>query len=188
MINNLSHINERKTHVISIDVSSKIYSSFEEALKGADSLKDFVKRTCLKNDYSCVGFIGVSEYDTKFGNIVVDKFGKRIFQPSFLPNGSIKVNPHLHICLLANPASTLKDTIYKYFKKKYKQKVTWENEIDEYYENKIRYILDQSEKLRTININSDVLNPELDSFVNFIENKYNEKGNLKPLFPKISVK
>lgn len=186
MINNLSHINERKTHIISIDVSSNIYSSFEEALKSADSLKDFIKRTCLKNNYSCIGIIGVSEYDTTFGTIVVDKFGKRRFE-TCLSNHSIKVPPHLHILLLANPASTLKDTIYEYFRKKYKQKVTWENEVDEYYENKIRYILDQSEKLRTINITSDVLNPELDDFVNFIENKYNEKGNLKPLFPEINV-
>ena len=184
MINNLSHINERKTHVISIDVSSKIYSSFEEALKGADSLKDFVKRTCLKNDYSCVGFIGVSEYDTKFGNIVVDKFGKRIFQP-YLPNYSIKVNPHLHICLLANPASTLKDTICKYFTKKYKHKVTWENEIDEYYQTKIDYVLNQSEKIRTVNITSEILNPEIFDFVNYVENKHYEMGNFKPLFPEI---
>lgn len=182
MINKLSHINERKTHIISIDVSSKIYSSFEEALKSADSLKEFIKRTCLKNNYYCVGFIGVSEYDTKFGNIVVDKFGKRIFQP-FLPNDSIKVNPHLHICLLANPASTLKNTIVEYFIKKYKQKVTWENVIDEYSENKIRYVFDQSIKLRTVNITSDILNPQLYDFVNYVENIHNEMGNLKHLFP-----
>lgn len=183
MINNLSHINERKTHVISIDVSSKIYSSFEEALKGADSLKDFVKRTCLKNNYSCIGIIGVSQYD-KLCSVVINKFGKREVKPIF-PNYSCKVPPHLHIILLANPASTMKHTIYKYFEKKYKHKVTWENEIDEYYQTKIDYVLNQSEKIRTVNITSEILNPEIFDFVNYVENKHYEMGNFKPLFPEI---
>ncbi len=186
MINNLSHINERKTHVISIDVSSGTYSSFEEALKSADSLKDFIKRTCLKNNYSCIGIIGVSQYDKDLCSVVINKFGKREVQP-VLPNYSCKVPPHLHIILLANPASTMKHTIYKYFEKKYKRKVTWENEIDDYYKTKIDYILRQSEKLRSVNIISDVLNPEVYDFIDYLENKYSEKGNLKPLFPEINV-
>lgn len=181
MINNFSHINERKTHVISIDVSSKIYSTFEEALKSGNALKNFINRVCLENDYSCVGFIGVSQYDPDLCDIVINKFGKREVTPK-LPNYPCKVPPHLHILLLANPASTLKDTICKYFRKKYNHKVTWEKEID-YYENKIDYILKQSEKLRTVNITSDVLNPEIYDFIDYLESKYNEKGNLKPLFP-----
>lgn len=55
--------------------------------------------------------------------------------------------------------------------------------IDEYSENKIRYVFDQSIKLRTVNITSDILNPQLYDFVNYVENIHNEMGNLKHLFP-----
>ena len=181
MINNLSHINERKTHVISIDVSSKIYSSFEEALKSGNSFKNFINRICLKNDYSCVGIIGVSQRDPNSGYITTNKFGKKEF---VITNKNIEdiTQPHLHILLVCNPASQLSKIIYDYFLKKHKEKVTWNQISDHYIQRKVNYIMKQSEKIRPVDIFSENLNPLIYDFLENIEINLNQMNDKKPLF------
>lgn len=87
-----SHLNERKTHVLFIGTESGTFNSFDEAVKAADALKDFLKRTCNKKDYHCIGIIGVSRRNCRFGVMKTNKFGKREFEP-FVSGYTTEVPP-----------------------------------------------------------------------------------------------
>ena len=180
----LSHINERVTHILSIDINSGTYHNFDEAVKAADALKEFLKMTCKKHGYHCIGIIGISRYDSHFGKIIMNKYGKRSFEAD-LPRYSGETNAHLHILLVANPASQLKNIIESYLHKKHGRNVTWSQIADEYYDKKIPYILGQSEKLRTIDLPSEELNPYASAFVELAEHSLCEMGNAKSLFPQL---
>lgn len=182
-----SHLEERRTHVLFIGTESGTFNSFDEAVKAADALKDFLKRTCKKNDYHCVGIIGVSRLDSDSGKMVANKLGKREFEP-LLPNGYKKETPpHIHLLLVANPASMLKAKICKYFQKKYhknyRQKVTWEKSADADCDGAIRYVLEQSEKIRTVDLYSDELNPWATCFIYMASVMHSLSNNKKRLFP-----
>ena len=181
---NILHINERITHVISIDINSGTYLNYDEAVNAANALKDFLMKTCKKYDYHCIGIIGVSRYDSHFGKMSTSKYGKRVFKAD-LPNYSGETSPHLHVLLVANPASQLKNIIESYLHKKHGRKVTWSRIADEYYDKKIAYILEQSEKLRTIDLPSEELNPYASAFIELTEHSLCELGNTKALFPQL---
>ena len=184
---NTSHLGERRTHVLFIGTESGLFNSFDEAVKAADALKDFLTRTCNENDYHCVGIIGVSRLDSDSGKMVANKLGKREFE-SLLPNGYKKETPpHIHLLLVANPASMLKAKICEYFQKKYhknyRQKVTWEKFADADCDGAIRYVLDQSEKIRTVDLFSEELNPWATCFIYTTSVIYCLSDNKKRLFP-----
>lgn len=185
-----SHIEERRTHLYLIGTESGHFDDFDKAVKVADALKNFLVRESKEKDYHCIGVIGVSRYCSKVGEVRANKFGKREFEPlipEFVPLELCKRPPHIHILLVANPASTMKNLIYEYFKKNHSQfgkKVTWEKKVDTKFQYAVNYVLDQSEKLRTINLFSEELNPMCSEFINLVEARNAELGNKKKLFPK----
>lgn len=179
---NTSHLGERRTHVLFIGTESGLFNSFDEAVKAADALKDFLTRTCNENDYHCVGIIGVSYHDCRFGEMKANKFGKREFEP-YVPGYTMDVPPHLHILLVANPASRLRNIIYEYFHKKFKRKVTYEDRADANCVGAVSYVLTQSKNVRTIDLFSEELNPWATCFIYTASVMYCLSDNKKRLFP-----
>ena len=141
-----SHLEERRTHSYLIGTNSGTFDSFEQALKAADSLKNALVRKCKAMDYHCIALIGVSRHTNDHGVIKPNKFGKCEYEPyipNLFPDSECERPPHLHILLIANPASTLKNFIVDYFQKNHspcKTKVTWEKKADTYGNEAVRYV------------------------------------------------
>ncbi len=184
-----SHLEERRTHSYLIGTESGTFDSFDKALKAADALKNALVRKCKEMDYHCIAVIGVSRHTNEHGVMKPNKFGKREYEPyvpNFFPESEYERPPHLHILLIANPGVTLKNFIVDYFKKNHsprRTKVTWEKKVDTYGDNAVRYVLDQSEKMRIIDLFSEELNPQATCFTYSLLTKYFLEGNKKRIFP-----
>lgn len=158
---------QTNTKLIGIDISSKVFSSYDEALKEANALKIYITRMIDKenekgNPYSAFVLIGVSENNSHLGKMALLKNKmrgrpKKVFISTALDKG--KTNPHLHIMVYANPADMIANKITEHLKKKYKQHICYKKYCDSYGRTAIAYIFQQSKAVRTIKRNRhNVLN------------------------------
>ena len=188
---------DKKTKIIGLDVSSKIFESYEEAVKTANSLKIFASRmideeNAKDNSYSAYIIIGVSENNSHHGEIILEKNGKR-GRPKkvFMCNSDKKdvTNPHLHILIYGNPADMICNRLSAYLYKKYKQRASWKKYCERYSTKALAYIFKQSKSIRTVKKNKDhildsdyfqALFDSIDSHERFIFTK-NEYEDLQEL-------
>lgn len=151
----------KKTKLLSLDVSSKVFKNYNEALKTANALKIFTERMIDKenkkgNPYSAYVVIGVSENDPHAGQMAFLKMNmkgraKKVF--IYNDKNAKKVNPHLHVLLYANPADMIAKRIIKYLDKKLGVKSTWKKDCGAYGKTKVAYIADQASAVRTVERN-----------------------------------
>ena len=123
-------MSKRKTKFISINISAGVFPTFDDALKEADAIKQWIIRLCEKNGYSCRGIIGTSENNPSTGSITTKKTGKRGRPPkAFVRTTTVmtptKVDSHIHIVIFANPADMITSELRKHLNKKYKKKVVF---------------------------------------------------------------
>lgn len=149
----------RKTKVISFNVSSGTFKNYNDAVKEANSIKIWLQRLCNKNRYSCKAIIGISQHDPQAGEVKLKKSGKGRLKATFVRTSFYRIKtsakPHIHIVLYANPADMLATLLQKRMNKKYKSKVCWVNECEEYVEEAVDYAIRQSLKLRTLEVDAD---------------------------------
>lgn len=152
---------QTNTKLIGIDISSKVFASYDEALKEANALKIYITRMIddenkKGNSYSAFVIIGVSENNSHLGKMTLLKNKmrgrpKKVFVSTALHKG--KTNPHLHIMVYANPADMIANRITEHLKKKYKQHICYKKYCDAYGRTSIAYIFKQSKAIRTVKRN-----------------------------------
>lgn len=152
---------QTNTKLIGIDVSSKVFSTFDEALKEANALKIFIDRMIDEenkkgNPYSAYVLIGVSENNSHLGKMALLK-NKMRGRPKkvFISASNIKnkTNAHLHIIVYGNPADMIANRITERFKKKYNKHICYKKYVDSYGRTAIEYIFKQSKAIRTVKKN-----------------------------------
>ena len=158
-------MSERKSKFITINISAGIFSSYEEAQKEADAIKQWIIRLCKKKGYSCKAIIGISKNNPHTGSITTEKTGKRGRPPRKFERESTAMSPtlvdaHLHIIIFANPADTIATDLRDHLNNKYKGKVAWPKECTTYVDVAVNYLIKQSLKIRTVEYDrNDILSP-----------------------------
>ncbi|MFR7592391.1 MAG: hypothetical protein ACLUVC_13170 [Longibaculum sp.] len=149
------------TKLIGLDISSKIFNTFDEALKEANAIKAYVTRMIDKenergNKYSAFVVIGISENNSHLGKIALLRNGMR-GRPKkvFIVNSKDKdmTNPHLHILVYGNPADMICNRISERLKKKYQKNICWKKYCNSYPQKAFNYIFNQSRAVRTVKRN-----------------------------------
>lgn len=156
----------KKTKIIGIDISSKIFKDTEEAVKCANNLKIFIQRFVdkenqLGNNYSAFVLIGVSENDSKNGVVTTNKTGSKGRPQKIFSNNqsTAKVKPHIHIIIYANPADMIANAVSEYITKRYGANTAWKKYVEDYCITAIKYLFKQSLIIRTVKRNSfNILN------------------------------
>ena len=160
----------RKTALIHITISSKIFANIKDAITCADAIKVWMTRFCEKNEnYSIISIIGISENNCRHGCVVPKKSGKA-GRPRKVFSGcdNIKVLPHIHMIMLANPGETARKGLLLYLNEKFEKAgygAKGNVNIQEVYDinGLVRYVLYQSKHIRTVEYNkSCVLSKEND--------------------------
>lgn len=167
-----------------ISTRAGCYSTTEDALADVAAFLIWLKRMCAKNNYACVCYAGVSEYDDEKGSILCGKRGKK----EFIPKGKRrpqKIDPHIHIVLLANPAETLAKKSLAFFAKRGKS--GWHKDCESYLEDCMPYAMRQSIKYRTTSYNVDQFDEwTLDRFLKITELENKRMYGCSPIFKGIS--
>lgn len=149
----------RKTKSIFITTSSGTFATFDEAVKAANAIKIWLTRLCERKGYSCKATIGISENNPKTGKVTGKRTGKRgrpqnVFvydRPNMLHK---RVNPHIHVVMVANPAETIAQTLVKYLIDKYGEKAARYEDCSEFFDTAMAYLKKQSLKTRYAESNS----------------------------------
>lgn len=153
-------MSKRQTHACGFDLPINLFNSFEEALKAADAIGRHINRYCTRKGYACVAFIGISEGSGKLGEIHISNMGKKKYVSNI---GQLGIRPpHIHICILANPASTIFKEIESYVRRKYatpsmlhemkmkgQKLLCWIKSWGKDFNTRIEYVVRQSVKFRT---------------------------------------
>ena len=167
------HYERRKTTLLHISISSKIFRDTKNVTKCADAIKVWINRFCKKNeDYSVIAIIGISENDCHKGHIVSVRRGK-VGRPrkEFLGTDG-DVPPHIHIILLANPGETFRKKLRCYLNEKFSKAgfgASGNVCIKNVYETVglVKYVLFQCKHIRTVEHNkANMLNREKDFGLN----------------------
>ena len=182
-------MSHRETHMYHIDTRSTVYQTYEEALKEANSLKIHLQRYCENKNYSCIAYIGVSQYNPKAGDIRVTKNGKREFVQTNLRKRASAL-PHLHIFILANPGRAVADAVVKYLAKRHpdfyertEMNPAHRKTCDDYYENVINYVMSQCDRHRISYSNATSLNEYVvNDMCALFEDNNRRRGGLVPIF------
>ena len=174
---------------MSVNVSAGLFTSFEEAVAEAEAIISFLDYHCNKNGYSCKAIVGISKNNPRAGTVQPLHTGTRGRPRTIF----VRTNPfcltpdvpaHIHIVMLANPATTIVEMLKKHLRTKYKRKVTWENEATSYVEESIEYLAKQSLVIRKLEIDkAGVLNNDKLGFYKAIE----AVGDKRLLFRKMPV-
>lgn len=119
---------ERETKLMLIEHQWK-YKTITEAEKEAEAIRAFTARLSQKNGWACKAIIVASEHRIESHKPVIESNGKK-GRPikRFIPKNNKyvkKVQPHLHIIALANPAETLTSKIVQNINKRHRKKYTY---------------------------------------------------------------
>ena len=168
-------MSHRVSHVMSVNVSAGIFTSFEEAVAEAEAIVSFLDYHCKKNGYSCKAIVGISKNNPRAGKVQALHTGTRGRPRTIF----VRTNPyclkpevpaHIHIVMYANPATTIVEMLKKHLRTKYKRKVTWENEANSYVEESIEYLAKQSLAIRKLDCDkAGILNNDKLGFYKAIE-------------------
>ena len=136
----------RMFNTITASVSCGVYATKDEAIKEANAIKGFLKRLCDKKGYNITAKIGVSINNAKCGEITAEQTGKR-GRPRkvFAPNGnanrmSVASDPHIHIWIEGEGASSVIKSLSEHLNRKYKKQVVWHKNCDNYVANAKHYL------------------------------------------------
>lgn len=150
----------RQTRNIFISTSSGVFSSIEDAISAANSIKIWLQRLCARKGYACQGTIGISANNPKDGRVGRTKTGKKgrpinafIYKNSTIAHKSVQ--PHIHIILKANPAHTIGKAIVAYFKR-FGPKSAQYKDCSDYADTAAEYLQKQSLKVRNISCNVEL--------------------------------
>jgi len=175
----------RVTHFHHISTSASDKNTFEDIVKSANAFVKNLQETCNKRNYACLAIVCISEHDLKLGEIKAETRDHKVFVP-LKPEYNKKIDPHIHIIILANPCETLSQYTIKYFQKKNikSQHVC----CDDYIQNAVPYAIKQSTKIRVAYCNIDALPKDmLKEFYTLAEEVNKSMNASAPIFKKISA-
>ena len=143
---------QRITKVKTINISSKIIKTLDEAIKKADALKKYLEYQLEKGGYDCLLYMCVSENDINYGTTTTGFRGKRVFEEYGL--GRRIVPPHIHMIMVGNPGETIVKLIRKYFEK-YKSiiqvdEIVWVDDCEDRIDDKVKYMIKQETTFRVV--------------------------------------
>lgn len=194
-------MSHRVTHIKTFDISKRRFKTYDGALLSADAIKSALKYICKKKTGSCIAYIGVSEYPSD-AKPHTTSIGKVEF---FNANGkkARKIEPHIHMTLVANPCETIVQDLEAYCKKnhfaieekkdkedkkeesKSKELTSVSKNCEEYLKERLEYVINQTTNFRMANIGDrEVLEPYATQFCHFVEEISKEKGYKKSIFKK----
>ena len=157
-------MSERATRVIEVNISSGILPTFEAARKEADAIKIWLIRFCKKKGYSVKAAIGASMNNPHTGHITTKKTGRRgrpatVFVRTREHMRPTETEPHIHMIIYANPASTVVEELMQRINKKFHKAACRKYYCEDYLEEAVNYLFKQSKKVRMVDYDpSGILN------------------------------
>jgi|GEM_PF-3973545 len=114
-------LDSRRTtaHHISTSTTSVNIKTMEELERIVKNLLAYIKYICGQNSYDVNILIGISQHRNGCVEFVYESNGNK-GRPCRVPKeiaDNALTNPHLHIAVLGNPGSTIKDLIVQYLEK-----------------------------------------------------------------------
>jgi len=117
---------EKRTKLLRIEHQSK-FTMLKNAVKEANAIQNFVKRTVIRKQWACKILIAVSENDLRVSKPVLVRNGKRgrpikKYISKYTNRTLRKTKSHLHIILYGYPAQTIANEIVNNINKRHRKR------------------------------------------------------------------
>lgn len=169
---------ESRIHYGTIDSSSKLFHTEEQALLALEAINKKCERLCRTNNINCI-FLGIVSSSSHNG-VKQSRYGKRI------PKSHGTIEPHIHITYIAEKQSTFEKLIKGYLQKKFGKDLFFYQTIKskKHFISRFPYSFNQCTKLRIVNTcTEDFAKLYCGDFVFYCEKANKKIEGREPVFP-----